>query len=85
MGQIVYILCALTSLGCTVLLFGRYRKTRVHLLFSAAVAFLLFTVTNFLLFLDLVVFPNVDLSVWRNGCTLAGVVVLLHALIHDNT
>ena len=33
MGEIVYILCALTCLGCTGLLIGRYRKSRVDLLF----------------------------------------------------
>ena len=53
MGQIVYILCALTSLGCTWLLIGRYRKSRVDLLFWSAIAFLLLTVTNVLLFIDL--------------------------------
>jgi hypothetical protein len=84
-GQIVYILCGLTSLGCTVLLFGRYRQTRVKLLFWSALAFLAFTVTNVLLFVDLVIFPSWDLAVWRNAWTLAGVMVLLGALIHDNS
>ena len=85
MVQLVYILCAITSLGCTILLFSRYRKSRVNLLFWAGAAFLLFTVTNILLFVDLVIFPTRDLAVWRNLCTLVGVAVLLHALIHDNT
>jgi hypothetical protein len=84
-GQIVYILCALTSFGCTVLLFGRYRRTRVNLLFWSAVAFLAFTTTNILLFVDMVIVPDADLAIWRNGCTLCGVMVLLHALIQENT
>lgn len=85
MAHIVYILCALTSLGCTALLFGRYKKSKVVLLFWSAAAFLCFTVTNMLLFVDLVLFPDLDLAIWRNLATLVGVVVLLHALIHDNT
>jgi hypothetical protein len=84
-GQIVYILCALTSLGCTVLLIGRYRKTRVDLLFWSALAFLAFTVTNVLLFVDLVVVPDVDLVIARNGFTFVGVLVLLYGLIRNNT
>ena len=86
MGQIVYILCALTCLGCTGLLIGRYRKTRVDLLFWSAVAFLLFSVTNVLLFVDLVVMgPATDLIIIRNLSTLIGVLVLLYGLIRNNT
>ena len=86
MGQAVYILCALTSLGCTLLLIGRYRKTRVDLLFWSAVAFLLLTVTNILLFVDLVILgAGLDLSLYRNGSTLLGLLILLYGLIRNNT
>ena len=86
MGQAVYILCALTSLGCTLLLIGRYRKTRVDLLFWSAIAFLLLTVTNILLFVDLVVLgAGVDLTIIRNGSTLLGTILLLYGLIRNNT
>lgn len=85
MGQVVYILCALTSLGCTLLLIGRYRKSRVDLLFWSALAFLLLTVTNILLFVDLVLLgPNMDLGLYRNGATLVGVIILLYGLIKNN-
>ncbi|HEX7858694.1 MAG TPA: DUF5985 family protein [Verrucomicrobiae bacterium] len=86
MGEIVYILCALTCLGCTGLLIGRYRKTRVDLLFWSAIAFLLLSVTNVLLFIDLgIMGPGTDLSLYRNGATLIGVIVLLYGLIRNNT
>jgi hypothetical protein len=86
MGFAVYILCALTSLGCTLLLIGRYRKSRVDLLFWSAVAFLLLTVTNILLFVDLVLLgQSMDLSVYRNGVTLIAITVLLYGLIRNNT
>jgi hypothetical protein len=86
MGQAVYILCALTSLGCTLLLIGRYRKTRVDLLFWSAIAFLLLTVTNVLLFVDLVILgAGVDLTIIRNGSTLLGTLLLLYGLIRNNT
>jgi Family of unknown function (DUF5985) len=86
MGHAVYILCALTSLGCTLLLIGRYRKTRVDLLFWSAVAFFLLTVTNILLIVDLVILgAGFDLSLFRNGSTLIGMMVLLYGLIRNNT
>ena len=86
MGQAVYILCALTSLGCTLLLIGRYRKTRVDLLFWSAIAFLLLTVTNILHFVDHVILgAGVDLTIIRNGSTLLGTILLLYGLIRNNT
>jgi len=86
MGQIVYILCGLTSLGCMLLLTNGYRKTRVELLFWSAFAFFAFTCTNILLFIDIVILPTtVDLSTLRNCVTLAGVGVLLYGLIKGNT
>jgi hydrogenase/urease accessory protein HupE len=85
MGQIVYFLCAITSLGCTVLLINRYRKARIGLLFWSAVAFLAFTITNILLFIDLVLVPNMDLSVIRNVITLGGVLVMVYGLIREAT
>jgi hypothetical protein len=86
MGHLVYILCAVTSIGCTALLIGRYRRSRVKLLFWSALAFFFFTITNILLFVDLAILPKtVDLMILRNLSTLAGVIVLLYALIHDNT
>lgn len=86
MGYVVYTLCAVTSLGCMLLLIGRYRKSRVDLLFWSAVAFLLLTVTNILLFVDLVLLgPNSDLGLYRNAATLLGVIVLLYGLIRNST
>jgi hypothetical protein len=85
-GYAVYILCALTSLGCTGLLVSRYRKSRVDLLFWSAIAFLFLATTNILLFVDLVLLgPNKDLSLYRNVATLLGVLVLLYGLIRNST
>ncbi len=84
-GQVIYLLCGLTSLGCTVLLIGRYRKSRADLLFWSAAAFLAFTGTNILLFVDLVIVPTIDLSVVRNSINMLGVLVLLLGLIKNST
>jgi hypothetical protein len=47
------------------------------------VCFVLLTVNNVLLFVDLVVVTEVDLSVWRAATGLAGLLVLLYGLIYD--
>jgi hypothetical protein len=85
MGEAVYMLCALTSFTCTWLLVSHYRKTKVPILFWSALAFLCFTVNNVLLFVDLVLVPQMDLSIARTACALAGVGILLGGLIHQNT
>ena len=83
MAAFVYILCSVTCLLCCALLFKRYRISRAYLLLRSAIAFLCFTVANILLFIDLILVPNVDLTLWRNLVTLAGVLVLLAALISE--
>jgi len=84
-AKIVYLLCALTSLACTSLLLRHYFRTRLPLLFWSGFGFLLFAGSNVLLFIDLVLVPESDLSVWRNCITLAGVIVLLYGLLRAKT
>jgi hypothetical protein len=85
MAQIVYILCGLTSIACCILLFRQYRTTRGGLLFWSGCCFFCFALTNILLFVDLVVLPEIDLSVLRSGLTLAGMVMLLYGMIRETT
>ena len=74
MAEVVYVLCTLTSLGCAALLFRGYRASRTRLLFWSSICFLGLAANNFLLFLDLVVLPKVDLSLARG---LTGLIPLL--------
>lgn len=83
MAEITYILCGLTSIACAVLLLRGYLKTRMLLLFWAAICFLGLTVDNALLFVDLVLLPHIDLFMVRTISALAGTVVLLYAMIWD--
>ena len=81
MGALIYSLCALTSCTCLVLLWRSYRATRSGLLFWSALCFMLLTVNNFLLVLDKLVLPDVDLSRWRLLAALLAVLLLLFGLI----
>ena len=83
MATIVYALCALTSLACFVLLLRSWLSTRHRLLFWSALCFAGMTVNNFLLVLDKVVLPEVDLSVWRLSAALAAVLLLVFGLVWE--
>ena len=82
-GALVYLLCALTSGLCAVLLLRAYVRQRTRLLLGSGAAFLAFTVSNILLFIDLILVPEMDLSALRAGVTLCGLGVLLWALIWE--
>jgi hydrogenase/urease accessory protein HupE len=83
MPEAIYILCGLTCLACAVLLLRAYRRSRARLLMWGAACFVALTINNILLFLDLVALPSVDLSLYRHGSTLAGLILMLYGLIWD--
>ena len=83
MSTIVYGLCALTSLACAILLLRGYVKTRVTLLLWSALCFAGLAINNIILFVDLRVVPEVDLSAWRTLPAVSGVALLLYGLIWD--
>ncbi len=83
MAPAVYILGALTSLACAVLLWRGYVRTRTRLLFWSALCFSGLAVSNSLLFLDLVIFPGTDLYVWRLVTAAVSLLLLLFGLIWE--
>jgi hypothetical protein len=84
MATVIYVLCALTSAGCAVLLFRAYRRMGVPLLFWSGLCFVGLAFNNVVLVLDERVLPDYDLSVWRTLPALAGVGSLLYGLIWAN-
>jgi hypothetical protein len=80
----VYVLCALTSLACAVLLLRAFRVRGVRLLLWSGLAFVGFTLGNVMLVVDRVVTgPGTDLAVWRSLPVLAGLAVLIYGLVWD--
>jgi hypothetical protein len=84
-AQLVYVLCGLTSVACAILLYRQYQRTRGRLLFWSTWCFVCFALTNVLLFIDLVVLPQQDLSPHRSVITLVGMVMLLYGMIREST
>lgn len=85
MAAAIYALCAVTSLGCAVLLLRGYAVSRSRLLFWSGVCFLWFTANNVLLFIDLELVQDIDLSIARSGTAFVGALTLLVALIWEET
>ena len=80
---ILALLAALTSLTCMVLLFRAYAANGVRLLLWSALCFVCLTANNALLFVDLAVFPDVDLRLLRLAASLVGVLFLLYGFLWE--
>jgi hypothetical protein len=83
MALVVYSLCALASLVCAFLLIRGYRSNRTRFLFWSALCFFVLAVSNLLLFVDLVIWAEVDLSLLRTAVTLVALGFMLYGLIFE--
>ena len=84
MSAIIYSLCALTALGCAVLLLRGYKRSRYRLLLWSGLCFAGLTVNNLLLVIDKVALPEDDLSTSRTLVSLGSMIILLFGLIWDS-
>lgn len=79
----VYGLCFLTSVVCALLLGRSYFKTRARLLLWSALCFVFLALNNFVVVLDMLVYPDIDFRAARTALALAGVLTLLFGFIMD--
>jgi hypothetical protein len=84
MAETVYVLCAVTSVVCAFLLLRGYLRGRTRLLFWSALCFAGLALNNVLLFVDLVVVPELDLSLLRTLAALAGLIALMTGLVGES-
>lgn len=84
MAEAVYILCAITSILCAVLLLRGYRTTRTRLLFWASLCFVFLAINNVILYLDLVVLRQIDLFWYRNIAAVIGMLLLIFGLTWES-
>lgn len=84
MAPVIYSLCALASLLCTVLLLRSYFANRYRLLLWSGLCFAGLSVNNVLLVVDRLILPtSVDLSTWRLAIGLIALLPLLYGLIWE--
>jgi hypothetical protein len=80
----VYLLGALTSLGCAVLLLRGYANGKQKLLLWSGSCFIGLALSNTLIFVDLVVLPNVNLYHIRLGIAAIATALLVFGLIWES-
>ena len=80
----LYLVAVLSSGACALLLFRGYLRRRIRLLMWSGICFIGLTINNVALFIDLVVFPDVDLRLARLIPALVGMTLLLYGFIWDS-
>lgn len=83
LNVLLYLVAALTSVACMVLLLRAYAASGLKLLLWSGLCFVCLTVNNLLLFLDLALLPDVDLRLYRLASSLAGILCLLYGFIWE--
>ena len=84
MGAAVYILGALTSTACSVLLWRGYAHGGKKLLLWSSLCFAGLAISNLLVFVDLVLVPQVDLYLYRLTAATIALGLLLYGLIWES-
>jgi hypothetical protein len=83
-AEAVYVLCAITSLVCAVLLFKGYRDSRSRLLFWSSLCFAGLALNNALLLVDILSGPGLDLRLPRTGLAVLSLAMLIHGLVGES-
>jgi hypothetical protein len=84
MAAAVYLIGVLTSLVCAVLLLRGYARGRKKLLLWSGLCFAGLSVSNVLIFVDLVLVPEVDLYRYRLATAAVAMAVLIYGLIWES-
>jgi hypothetical protein len=83
MAGAVYILGTIVALCCAILLLRGYARGRRRLLLWSGLCFFGLAISNFLVFVDLILFPASDLYVLRLAVAAGAMLLLLYGLIWE--
>lgn len=83
MGAAVYLLGVAVTLTCAVLLMRGYARVRKRLLLWSALCFFGLAFSNVLVFVDLVILPDVDLYLWRLISAAVSMLILIYGLVWE--
>lgn len=84
MRAATYILCTAVCLLCAIMLTRGYFRGRHRLLLWSGLCFIGLTLSNLFLFLDLIVFPDVNLYRFRLATAAISMLLLLYGLIWES-
>lgn len=83
MAAAIYVLCAVTSAICAILLLQAFRRGGYRLLLWSGLCFVGLTINNLLLVIDKLIVPDVDLAILRTTAAFVSMAILLYGLIWD--
>ena len=83
MAPAVYILGTLVALACGIVLLRGYARGRQRLLLWSGICFLGLSLSNFLIFVDLIILPERDLYLFRLVTAALSMLLLLYGLIWE--
>ena len=84
MPGVVYLLCAATCLLCAVMLLRGYSRSGVRLLGWSGLCFVGLTLDNVLLYVDVFVFPQFEMSIISRLPGLIALMLLLVGLVWES-
>lgn len=84
MPSLIYLLAAATCLLCAVLLLRAFAKRRAQLLLWSGICFVGLMLENVMMYIDVVVYPDVDLSLVRRLIGVAALSLIVFGLIWDS-
>lgn len=82
-ASIMYLMCGATSLLCAVLLTATYRRNRTRFLLFSSICFSGLAISNMLLCIDLILFPQLNLLPFRQCLSLAAYFSLLWGFVWE--
>jgi len=82
-AEIIYLLCAVTSVIAASMLLRHYLVSRTPLLLWSCIGFAGLAINNLLVVFDLVVFRGIDLSLPRTLAGTIGMIALVYGLTKD--
>lgn len=83
MAAATYVIATIVTGACWFLLLRGYLRGKQKLLLWSSICFLGLAVSNLLVFLDLVILPDVDLYLWRLVTAAVAMLFLLYGLIWE--
>jgi hypothetical protein len=84
MAELIYGLCTILSLAIAVMLWRQHRRSPTRMIYWTALCFTGLALSNLVLVVDKLVFPDLDLRVLRHSISLLSIGLLLFGLVYED-
>ena len=82
-AKTIYLLCAATSLLVAMMLMRQYVKSHTRLVLWSVISFAGLAINSVLVYVDLIMYTGVDLSLYRSAAGAAAMAVMVYGLIWE--